>query len=152
MNCEVKRLSMREILFRGHVSKNEWVHGLPIEGEPLVGEGKRTCIVTKPGLTYYDGILMTYNECVEVEPDTIGQFTGLTDRNGAKIFEGDIVKYFDSWIGKVEYDSDSALFAINFVDFVDGDYSYFGEVACGFCEVIGNIYDSPELLEVSGND
>lgn len=56
MNCEVKRLSMREILFRGHVSKNEWVHGLPIEGEPLVGEGKRTCIVTKPGLTYYDGM------------------------------------------------------------------------------------------------
>mgnify|MGYP002676416911 CR=1 FL=1 len=141
----------REILFRGRISKNEWVYGLPIEGEPLMGRGKETCIVTKPGLSYYDGVLMTYDECVEVDPDTIGQFTGLTDRNGTKIFEGDVVKfkYFDDWIGKIEYDSDSALFT---VIFADGDDDYFGRVSCGDCEVIGNIYDNPELLEVSKSD
>lgn len=37
---------MREILFRGRISKNEWVYGLPIEGEPLMGRGKETCIVS----------------------------------------------------------------------------------------------------------
>ena len=136
---------MREILFRGkRVDKGEWTYGY---------------YCPKPYSHFPCEATIFPSETIDrdwhgerVEPDTIGQFTGLIDCNGVKIFEGDIVKYFDSWIGKVEYDSDSALFAINFVDFVDGDYSYFGEVACGFCEVIGNIYDNPELMEVSGND
>lgn len=85
----------------------------------------------------------------EVDRETVGQFTGLTDRNGVKIFEGDIVKYFDDWIGEIEYDSDSALFAVSFAD---GDYDDFGRVCCGDCEVIGNIHDRPELLEVNSDE
>ncbi len=138
---------MREILFRGRISKNEWVYGLPIEGEPLVGEGKRTCIVTNPGLTYYDGVLMTYDECVEVDPDTIGQFTGLTDRNGVKIFEGDIVLHKGE-CGLVGYSYDYGIFEVDF------DYCFAGfiDISASNCEVIGNIYDTPELLEASKND
>lgn len=139
---------MREILFRGRISKNEWVYGLPIEGEPLMGGGKETCIVTKPGLFYYDGVLMTYDECVDVDPDTVGQFTGLTDRNSTKIFEGDIVNY-NGEPGYVGFDKENAEFLIFFSKWTAG----FDSIYCDRnAEVIGNVYDTPELLEVSGNE
>lgn len=160
---------MREILFRGRISKNEWVYGLPIEGEPLIGRGKETCIVTKPGLSYYDGVLMTYDECVEVDPDTVGQFAGLTDRNGVKIFEGDIVRWHDNTelsvggqiaevcFGKYR-DADSVFDDI----FPLGFYIRFSDKNCitiswldeykNYFDIIGNIHDTPELLEVSGDE
>lgn len=142
---------MREILFRGRISKNEWVYGLPIEGEPLVGEGKRTCIVTKTGLTYYDGVLMTYDECVEVDPSTIGQFTGLTDENGVKIFEGDIVRYGDT-IHRVVFEqrNGTAYFGLVYAACETLPFGHYQDLKQ--IEVIGNIYDTPELLEVSGNE
>lgn len=80
-------------------------------------------------------------------PDTIGQFTGLTDKNGVKIFEGDIVRYGQR--GKVEYNSGSAQFTLNFTN---STYEGFDKIPFCDCEVLGNIYDTPELLEVSGNE
>ena len=132
---------MCEILFRGkRVDNGEWV-----EGFPYITHGGEHQI------RYYDSESNIENCSHTVIPDTLGRFTGLTDCNGTKIFEGDVVKfkYFDDWIGKIEYDSDSALFT---VIFADGDDDYFGRVSCGDCEVIGNIYDNPELMEVSGNE
>ena len=75
---------------------------------------------------------------VAVIPETIGQFTGLTDKNGKKIFEGDIVK-----IGSFMPGADDWVCAI------DWDYSLFEEYKYVWktkCEVIGNIHDNPELL------
>ena len=75
---------MREILFRGKRTDNddsEFVYGIPVEGEPLLGMGKRTYIITKPGVQWVDGVYMTYDECIEVDPETVGQFIGLTDKN-----------------------------------------------------------------------
>lgn len=89
---------MREILFRGKRTDNddsEFVYGIPVEGEPLLGMGKRTYIITKPGVQWVDGVYMTYDECIEVDPETVGQFIGLTDKNDTKIFEGDIIRWHD---------------------------------------------------------
>ena len=82
---------------------------------------------------------------IEVDYKTIGQFTGLTDRNGNKIFEGDIVQAaLDGRYYSVEYITDGE-YAFNFVDLEKG-YTYslydFNDVI-----VIGNIHDNPELLK-----
>lgn len=141
---------MREILFRGKRTDNdegEFVYGIPVEGEPLLGMGKRTYIITKPGVQWVDGVYMTYDECVEVDPETVGQFTGLTDKNGVKIFEGDIVLHKGE-CGLIEYSYDYGMFEVDF----DYCFASFIDISASNCEVIGNIYDNPELLEVSGNE
>nr|DAL94494.1 MAG TPA: YopX protein [Caudoviricetes sp.] len=130
----------REILFRGkRVDNGEWV------------EGFYACvldshyIITGRFDSLTNGIINS--EAYEVTPETVGQFTGLTDRNGVKIFEGDIVRYGQR--GKVEYNSGSAQFTLNFTN---STYEGFDKIPFCDCEVLGNIYDNPELLEVSGNE
>lgn len=133
---------MREILFRGKRKDNgDWVHG---------------------DLSYHhDGRVFTrcwdrlgfdpaYN-AYEVNPETVGQFTGLTDKNGKKIFEGDIVLF--DYIGRNRGVHGKAA-----VDFNNGKFGVFWGwhkefvTLDGFTnttlEVIGNIHDNPELLEV----
>ena len=146
---------MREILFRGKRTDNdegEFVYGIPVEGEPLSGMGKRTYIITKPGVQWVDGVYMTYDECIEVDPETVGRFTGLTDKNGAKIFEGDVIEHTDGcndWLGAVEYACDDAQFVVRFIG---GDVESFDNLYSVDCEVLGNIYDNPELLEVNNDE
>lgn len=80
-------------------------------------------------------------------PETIGQYTGVTDVNSNKIFEGDIVisDYIDyeDERGVVQWDSDIAKFIITFSTFtIDFDNVYGREF-----EVVGNVYDNPEMME-----
>lgn len=87
-----------------------------------------------------------------VDPDTVGQFIGLCDKNGVRIFEGDIIEYTDGcndWLGAVKYDGDDAQFVVRFIG---GDVESFDNLYSGDCEVIGNVHDNPELLEVSGDE
>lgn len=92
----------------------------------------------------------------EVDPETVGQFIGLTDKNGKKIFEGDILKI--TW----SYHDRDPVSERCFVEFSKGgffaklDGRYKAQVANYACagggisvEIIGNIHDNPELLEVS---
>ena len=142
---------MREILFRGQTRKY---------GEKVrMGDGQKL-----PGNWVYGGVLQGISshsiiyggqnaddpsEGFEkrcVHSDTLGQFTGLTDKNGKKIFEGDIVKYGEHTMVVVWYDF-LASFTLAFS--VDGNYHETMSKSDVYLEVIGNIHDNPELLEAT---
>lgn len=125
---------MREILFRGKRKDNgEWVFG------DLVHFPDRTKIDTHKNGQPWRGY--------DVDPDTVGQFTGLTDGHGKRIFEGDIVRNADGYLFSAQYP-----FAVKFCDgnFCGdaGGFVYISGEEFRYCEVIGNIHDNPELLEV----
>lgn len=136
---------MREILFRGkHQETGKWVYGSFIpdlmevyQNGPDGWLGDWGFI--KPFEKDKNGMRhMTY-----VQRDTVGQYTGLTDKNGVKIFEGDIVFYENTGsIFEVRY---------NFSEFLLVDKArLFHEIPLiidDYFEVIGNIYDNPELME-----
>ena len=118
---------MREILFRGKILTNKgWVYGL------LTDIG----IDEKENVAFVSGVM--------VHKSTVGQYTGLTDKNGKKIFEGDIVEYArDEEIGEIAYHESEAMFVVEFDTWLtDFDHLYGKDV-----EVIGNIHDNPELLK-----
>lgn len=134
---------MRDIEFRGKQTDNgEWVYGVPTKdgrGEMVMVENIFEC--------------EEYNcrgaNCLYVDENTVGQYTGLADRNGTKIFEGDIVKRV--WFGKMSfyqivYDNGLASFigqaGVKFTTF-DYDSTEF--------EVVGNIYGNSELLGGNNN-
>lgn len=120
---------MREILFRGkRVGNGEWVEGGYYENNT----GK---YIISPAFVAH-----------LIIPETVGQYTGLTDMNGRKIFEGDIVKY-DKELHPVVYEPDEGMFELRSDEFV-ADFSCMDSLI--FCEVVGNIHDNPELLELLG--
>lgn len=139
---------MRKILFRGKRTDNgEWVYGYyvlrkrpyfkdkGVNVEHLIYDNIE--IEDNDYKQFVDTIMTTY----VVDPETIGQYTGLTDMNARKIFEGDIVipDYIDykDERGVVQWDSDIAKFIITFSTFtIDFDNVYGREL-----EIIGNIRD-----------
>lgn len=141
---------MREILFRGQdVDRKEWVYG----GYSLYPHTRFPCTPT---------IYEVDSGCwhpVEVIPETVGQYTGREDKNGQKIFEGDIVKaqvIENKWDGSKMYtDVYEVAYHPKYCYFYlkknrnnllfDGNWSYGVFVD----EVIGNIHDNPDLLKVN---
>ena len=128
---------MREILFRGkRVDKDEMVFGDLVHGQgPKYGK-----IFILPRKHIYP------KDCHDLDgyriiPETVGQFTGLTDKNGVKIFEGDIVEDLGGNKGIIRYDSENASFDIEF----NTEYSSMNDVN-SFATVIGNMHDNPELI------
>lgn len=138
---------MREILFRGQTRRKGervWMDGSPVESNWVYGgifQGPNRSVIYG-----YDPI-----EKYVVYSDTVGQFTGLTDKNGKKIFEGDILKNDWGKIFKVFFTTKSCSFMVRCEytpnEWETGDYRI-GEAWCNTIRVIGNIHDSPELLEV----
>ena len=143
---------MREILFRGKRTDGQWIYG---------GLLKVTYDGNTYNLIFADNFLFVFGEAKAMEhacvdPATVGQFTGLTDKNGQKIFEGDIVRV----LGNQQVDDWKNVDYVALIAFLDG----------GFCaidgtveehglrryalarmdfslEIIGNQFDNPELLE-----
>lgn len=128
----------REIKFRGKsIYGEEWLYGSVIKIE----EGRYAIIMALNGIEVGKSISM-----YEVYSETVGQFTGMLDKNGKEIYEGDIL-FIDEYNGCRIY---------NEVGIKDGCFGYIGEVTgelipfcyCNVIEVVaGNIYDTPELLK-----
>ena len=131
---------MREILFHGkRIDNGEWVEGCLAAYDlicPNYPEDTSNATGDYYGQTPYVGF-------VEVDPETVGQFTGRKDKNGRGIFEGDICK-IDNLIYKVEFKYSEWVFTIlsKKVYCFPAFHSHCGE----YCEIIGNIHDNPELL------
>lgn len=141
---------MREILFRGkREDNNEWAYGShlldDISGKHYIipfgninesdKEGQERCC---------------YCVGFEVIPETVGQYTGLTDKNCKKIFEGDIVKDHESGLyGEVVFataqDGFDGMSGFMVDDINDGLQNYNG--FWHLVEIIGNIHDNPKLLK-----
>lgn len=155
---------MREILFRGkRVDNGEWVLGATFATiyqentvlmfMPQAGESVKADVMNSN-----DRILTSiHGKFYQVFPATVGQYTGLTDKNGTKIFEGDIIKIYPDCDYLDDYDI-SKIYSYNGIFCVDYHGDDFDSTALGFLddyipdgdfEVIGNIHDNPELLEVS---
>ena len=121
---------MREYLFRGKtIANGKWS-----EGNLLVT--KQGCCIT-PDATVY----------VAVDSETVGQYTGMVDKNGKKIFEGDIIDFSDrsdgDGYGVVKYDANETEFGIEYDNIYKslGKHYYPEDI-----EVIGNIHDNPNLV------
>lgn len=124
---------MREILFRGKFG-NEWKYGyLTIEPR---------------GLAIKEPYVNAASNIWHIDTKTVGQYTGLNDKNGNKIFEGDIVDFLDrsdgDGYGVVRYDENETEFEFESDNICRslGRHYYPKDI-----EVIGNIYDNPELLK-----
>lgn len=147
---------MRDILFRAKTSYNgEWVYGYYCHCVQALNCGK-----TKPAIQQTDDGSLFFREVI---PETAGQYTGLTDKNGKKIFEGDIVRYedaeadFEGYHDSVFMNCGSVLLTpwggIVFTNrqTVEMDDLYDSEASID-AEVIGNVHDNPELLGGTNNE
>ena len=144
---------MREILFRG---KAKAIAGCPYNNGKPDGEWVFGYVFSDLGAMKIRQYETDRPECndYEVDPETVGQYTGLTDKNGVRIFEGDICRFKrfnDVYVGKIVFNTKTASFIMCYNSIV----GVYGEKAthkmllsvCDNIEVIGNIHDNPELLK-----
>lgn len=148
---------MREILFRGkRVDNGEWVYGDFIEnqGSCYIYTASDTTTIPIPSNEQIISVI-----CNKIIPETVGQYTGLTDKNGKKIFEGDYV------INIIDEGSKEETVCVEYVGFYDGSFGFFDHIVGDsspypndcftpfeYCvleniDFCGNIHDNPELLK-----
>lgn len=140
---------MREVLFRGkRIDDGEWFEGYYLHHTLAPPDGEAHYIATQCGY----GFMMH-----GVDPSTVGQFTGLYDKNGRRVFEGDILAFIPE-NGERLYSV--VKYGVFNCTCCHGVYGWYLDGECGdirdldtsdgavLLEVVGDIYDNPELLEV----
>ena len=144
---------MREIIFRGkRVDNGEWIYGVPITDKAT---GDAYIITSTAGAYLRSEINNMCATGFRAIPETVGRYTGLTDKNGTRIFEGDIVKitgFHTTAIAAVKYGSPSEESTSWGWYFDDNDGHTYFLMSKAFCRdynaiIIGNIHDNPELLK-----
>jgi uncharacterized phage protein (TIGR01671 family) len=167
---------MREILFRGKRKDNgEWVYGyyseLPIGSlgatifagsDEIICEDTASYIISvfskqHSNFSFGNPLEVVEAETYEVDRETIGQYTGLTDCKGNKIFEGDILKCLtDDFVGTVIYNKNTASFIVEIKN-SNSEFFHYSSLNKGDItrplqlqetESVGNIHDNAELLEM----
>lgn len=133
------RMSIEELSELQIDHENGWVYG------SVIKDGKSAFIIG--GIAEVTDEYMAHDWWVSVVPESVGQFTGLHDRNGLEIWEGDIWEWGRDTKRIIEFDEDRA-----------GWYPFADDDGCGCCssdiydptsgDIIGNAYEHPHLLEV----
>lgn len=139
---------MREILFRGKTESGKWVEGSLILAKNFCCILQDEEKVHPLDFPYLDGDMGIIDGSVTpVIPETIGQYIGLTDKNGKKVFEWDIVKQ-GRYIRTVAWEMSCGSCCSQVIGFAAS-----GEMHTDFVrldedfEIIGNIHDNPELVK-----
>lgn len=138
----------REIKFRGKsIYDEEWLYGSLVKIEK-----DRYAVIPPLNDIEIGKNIGMYEVCLE----TVGQFTGLFDKNGKEIYEGDIISINSKYPKLVKYINDYACFCLANIEDLDEemDTGYWHQVSPGWwnsskreIQVIGNIYDNPELIK-----
>ena len=127
---------MREILFRGKCyDDGEWIFGSLLDDD---------IIVTKGAVEVDEDYIQIVDEWSSLIPETVGQYTGMADKNGTNIFEGDIVRESFKGHGRIYHvfwDDDYFAFRAKGEDIT----YHLDEISPSHCEVIGNIHDKHVL-------
>lgn len=150
---------MRDILFRGKSEDGRWVYG------SLIKTGKFCCILQDDdGTDYSYPYLNELTGCIDgdatlVDPETVGQWTGLVDRNGKKIFEYDVCRFREwkdremCWVGAVCYEHQQ--FVISGSPNKECETNFTLQLSRFIprnIEVVGNIHDNPEWVKGETNE
>ena len=125
---------MRTIKFRGKRLDGEWVYGGYAKSlKALAYEVKELDVIVESVVDHV------------VIPESVGQWTGLVDRHGKEIFEGDIIKNNSGELEKIVFAQGS--FKCASIKYPNANL-YLLDSYAGYIEIIGNVIDSPELVEV----
>lgn len=129
---------MRKIKFRGRITDTkEWVCGSLI----IYPDGEYNILTSRNNHS-------SKMDDWRIDADTVGQFTGLHDKNGKEIYEGDILFDYDfNEMVEVEYEEQLGAFILDKIPTI-GAVGYIGSKDTElYCEIIGNIHDNPELMK-----
>lgn len=139
---------MREILFRGKLPDGEWVEGYVVKGNCtyiLTAENIRCMCVSVMGHANVD--------VLPVIPESIGQYTGMNDRHGKRVFEGDICRFKEwsegemCWVGEVRYGHQQFFISGGANEECEITFALRLSIFIPEClEIIGNVHDNPELI------
>ena len=125
---------IREVIFRGKRADNEeWIEGSLLQVDWCDKPSTGAIAPNTPVSTFYSVI-----------PETVGQYTGVTDKNGVKIFEGDIVDYISSDV--IGNPKTGTIIVEDMTDYDTMIYLNHSDEL----QIIGNIHDNPELIETEG--